>query len=306
MVLAMTLHPRMERVVFVSDFRLGGENQILQFKESVSGRGIRIGKAVQELGEKVECMGFCSAGVRHALYEELIQAGIASDFIETAGVQRMRLTIFDQKGNSKTSCVQQGAAVDSAAVEQLEVAYARNLAKMGEGDVVALGGSVPAGVRKEIYASLISMAKERKIRAVLAARGECLLQGLAAGPYAAIISLLDLEAAAKGKLSGKKQICRAARAALRSAKARYFCVATEERVFLIWEEETLCAPLKKGCCVWDGMAAGLTYAVQCGAEPRKLLQGVAAGGELLCKKAPVAQRELEMRMREIPVEKVEA
>ena len=84
MVLAMTLHPRMERVVFVSDFRLGGENQILQFKESVSGRGIRIGKAVQELGEKVECMGFCSAGVRHALYEELIQAGIASDFIETA------------------------------------------------------------------------------------------------------------------------------------------------------------------------------------------------------------------------------
>ena len=254
----------------------------------------------------MECMGFCSAGVRHALYEELIQAGIASDFIETAGVQRMRLTIFDQKGNSKTSCVQQGAAVDSAAVEQLEVAYARNLAKMGEGDVVALGGSVPAGVRKEIYASLISMAKERKIRAVLAARGECLLQGLAAGPYAAIISLLDLEAAAKEKLIGKKQICRAARAALRSAKARYFCVATEERVFLIWEEETLCAPLKKGCCVWDGMTAGLTYAVQCGAEPRKLLQGVAAGGELLCKKAPVAQRELEMRMREIPVEKVEA
>lgn len=77
-------------------------------------------------------------------------------------------------------------------------------------------------------------------------------------------------------------------------------------MFLIWEEETLCAPLKKGCCVWDGMAAGLTYAVQCGAEPEKLLQGVAAGGELLCKKAPVAQRELEMRMREIPVEKVEA
>lgn len=203
--IAMTLHPRMERVVFVSDFRLGGENQILQFKESVSGRGIRIGKAVQELGEKVECMGFCSARVRHALYEELIQAGIASDFIETAGVQRMRLTIFDQKGNSKTSCVQQGAAVDSAAVEQLEVAYARNLAKMGEGDVVALGGSVPAGVRKEIYASLISMAKERKIRAVLAARGECLLQGLAAGPYAAIISLLDLEAAAKEKLIEKSR-----------------------------------------------------------------------------------------------------
>ena len=53
------------------------------------------------------------------------------------------------------------------------------------------------------------------------------------------------------------------------------------------------------------MAAGLTDAVQCGAEPRKLLQGVAAGGELLCKKAPVAQRELEMRMREIPVEKVD-
>ncbi len=58
MVLTITLSPRVERKIVLSGFCIGEENQIIDAKETVSGRGIRAGMALKELGDKVLCMGF--------------------------------------------------------------------------------------------------------------------------------------------------------------------------------------------------------------------------------------------------------
>ena len=52
MVLTMTLSPWVECKVWLSKLEYGKDNPIVKTSEGVSGRGIRIGMALKELGDE--------------------------------------------------------------------------------------------------------------------------------------------------------------------------------------------------------------------------------------------------------------
>ena len=301
MVLTMTLSPWVERKVWLSELEYGKDNPITKTKEGVSGRGIRIGMALKELGDEVLCMGFCSAEGERIISRVLAEAEVQRDFIKVSGALRMRIAIYDEKGTT-TRCTQQGTAIESRAVEQMEVAYARNLSEMGEGDVVALGGHMPPGIGPEIYAELISMAKDRKVRTVLAAQEEKLEKGILAGPYAALLCKQDLEGLAGRTLPSQQECCTAARKILEQSGGAYLCVETREKMLLVSPETAFSAPIsgaQQG--MRAGAAAGLAHAAQHGAG-EALLRSAAAGRELLCKDTPAQRHAFEQRAQEIIVE----
>ncbi len=296
MVLTMTLSPRVERKITVSGFRYGQDNPIGESRESVSGRGIRIGRALQRLGDKVLCMGFCSAEGKRIISQALSETGILRDFIEIPGALRMRITIFDEKENSATRCTQQGTAISAGALEQMEVSYARNLTEMGEGDVVVLGGDTPLGMGTDVYATLVGMAKDRTVRTVLAAQGELLKRGMQAGPYAALLSRGDLERLAGEKLCGEAALCAAAREILERSKGKYLCVDEGSRMLLISKREALCASVQgEQHKAGDGAVAGLAHAIQYAAQAEHMLRCAAAGRGLLCQEGPMDRRGFEQR-----------
>lgn len=301
MVLTMTLSPWVECKVWLSKLEYGKDNPIVKTSEGVSGRGIRIGMALRELGDEALCMGFCTAEGARIISQVLADAGVEQDFIKVPGALRMRIAICDEK-ETITRCTQQATAIQSRAVEQMEVAYARNLSEMGEGDVVALGGHVPPGIGPEIYAELIAMAKERKVRTVLAAQEEKLEKGILAGPYAALLCKEDLESLAGRPLLGEQECCAAAKKILEQSGGVYLCVETKEKLLLVSHQEAFSAPIfgeRKG--MRAGAAAGLAHAAQHGVG-EVLLRSAVAGRELLCKDTPAQLHIFEQRTREIIVE----
>lgn len=301
MVLTMTLSPWVECKVWLPELQYGRDNLIAAMREDIAGRGIRIGMALRELGDEVLCMGFCSAEGERIISQVLADAEVERDFIKVSGALRMRIAIYDEKG-AITRCIQQGTAIESRALEQMEVAYARNLSEMGEGDVVALGGHVPPGIEPEIYAELISMAKERKVRAVLAAQEERLEKGVLAGPYAALICKEDLESLIGRALRSQQECCAAARQILEQSGGAYLCVEEREKLLLVSPETAFSTPIsgtQQG--MRAGAAAGLAHAAQHGAG-EVLLRSAAAGRELLCKDMPVQRQIFEQRASEIIVE----
>ena len=304
MVLTMTLSPWVECRVWLSELEYGKDNPISRTREGVSGRGIRMGTALRQLGDEVLCMGFCSAEGERIISQVLADAGVERDFIKVPGALRMRIAIYDKKGET-TRCIQQGTAIEGRAVEQMEVAYARNLSEMGEGDVVALGGHIPLGIGPEIYAELIGMAKDRKVRAVLAAQEEKLEKGILAGPYAALLCKEDLEGLAGRTLQGQRECCAAAREILEQSGGAYLCVEMQGKLLLVSLQKAFSAPIfgeQKG--MRAGAAAGLAHAAQHGTG-ETLLRCAAVGRELLCKDTPAQRQCFEQRAREIAVEEIE-
>lgn len=304
MVLTMTLSPWVECRVWLPELQYGKDNLASGMREGVSGRGIRMGTALRELGDEVLCMGFCSAEGERIISQVLADAGVERDFIKVPGALRMRIAIYDKKGET-TRCIQQGTAIEGRAVEQMEVAYARNLSEMGEGDVVALGGHIPLGIGPEIYAELIGMAKDRKVRAVLAAQEENLEKGVLAGPYAALLCKEDLEGLAGRTLRGEQECCAAAREILEQSGGAYLCVETREKLLLVSPQKAFSAPIfgeQKG--MRAGAAAGLAHAAQHGAG-EALLRSAAAGRELLCKDMPAQRQHFEQRAGEIAVQEMD-
>ena len=303
MVLTMTLSPWVECRVWLPELQYGKDNLISKMREGVSGRGIRMGTALRELGDEVLCMGFCSAEGERIIAQVLADAGVERDFIKVPGALRMRIAIYDEKG-ATTRCIQQGTAIEGRAVEQMEVAYARNLSEMGEGDVVALGGHVPPGIGPEIYAELIGMAKDRKVRAVLAAQEENLEKGVLAGPYAALLCKEDLESLAGRALHSQQECCQAAREILEQSGGSYLCIEMQEKLLLVSPGQAFSAPIsgeRKG--MRAGAAAGLAHAAQHGAG-EALLRSAAAGRALLCKDAPVQRLHFERCAGEIAIEEI--
>lgn len=303
MVLIMTLSPWVECRVWLPELQYGKDNLVSKMREGVSGRGIRMGTALRELGDEVLCMGFCSAEGERIISQVLADAGVERDFIKVPGALRMRIAIYDEKG-ATTRCIQQGTAIEGRAVEQMEVAYARNLSEMGEGDVVALGGHVPLGIEPEIYAELIGMAKDRKVRAVLAAQEEKLEKGVLAGPYAALLCKEDLESLAGRALQSQQECCQAAREILEQSGGAYLCIEMREKLLLVSPEQAFSAPIsgeRKG--MRAGAAAGLAHAAQHGAG-EALLRSAAAGRALLCKDAPVQRQYFERCAGEVAIEEI--
>lgn len=302
MVLTITLSPRVERKIVLSGFCVGGENQIIDAKETVSGRGVRAGMALKELGDKVLCMGFCSEEGERIIAQALASEEILCDFIKIPGALRMRFTLYDTSENKVTRCTRQGTAVDSKAIEQLEVAFARNLLEMGEGDVVVLGGDTPPEMDTAVYAGLVGMAKDRNVRTVLAAHDALLEKGLPAGPYAAIASLHDLEHLVGKQMAADKRICTEAREILQQWGMKYLCIDAGKKMLMVSGQEAYLAQCqdKRGMAeARDGAAAGLAHGVQLTAEAEQLLRYAAAGKEALCAEAAIGLEEFEAKARQI-------
>ncbi len=87
-----------------------------------------------------------------------------------------------------------------------------------------------------VYAGLAGMAKDRKVRTVLAAHNELLEKGLLAGPYAAIASLRDLERLAGKRMNANKRICAEAQKILQKWGTKYLCIDAGERMLMVSRE----------------------------------------------------------------------
>jgi len=183
MILTVTLNPVLDRVVEISDFRVGKVNRVEKERIRVAGgKGINVSRVAKILGEPTLATGWLGGRNAGFIKERLKKEGIASDFVSIKGESRLNLTILDPVIPSQTHLVEKGPRIFPSEIKKLKEKIGGLVRKAR---VVVFSGSVPPGVSENIYHSLIRLVYREKenIIPILDTRGEPLKQGLQGRPF---------------------------------------------------------------------------------------------------------------------------
>ncbi len=183
MILTVTLNPVLDRVVEITDFRVGKVNRVEKERIRVAGgKGINVSRVAKILGEPTLATGWLGGRTAGFIKERLKKEGIASDFVSIAGESRLNLTILDPVTLSQTHLVEKGPRIFPSEIKKLKEKVGDLVRKAR---VVVFSGSVPPGVSENIYHSLIRLVYREKedIIPILDTRGEPLKQGLQGRPF---------------------------------------------------------------------------------------------------------------------------
>lgn len=300
MITTLTLNPCIDRTITIKDLQYGGLNRVIHTRRDFSGKGINVSVAVHQLGEKTECLGFNYLDDSGFVKESLGKLGICYRFIDIEGALRTNIKIFDEQTSIMTEFNENGHHVKAEAIDQLQqlvVDGAQNA------QIMVFNGSVPEGVPKTIYRTLIETVKKSGTKTVLDADGELLLEGLKAGPYFVKPNLYEFESAFKVKTRNKQDIIRSVRQKMIAGGVTLVCVTLgKDGAVLVSGEEAWFAPatdikVKGVQGAGDSLVAGVCLAIRQGLELEQMLRyGVAAAnaslireGTLLCTAADFQQ-----------------
>ncbi|MBH1940231.1 1-phosphofructokinase [Mobilitalea sibirica] len=178
MIITVTMNPAIDKTVDLEQLERGGLNRLKNVIVDAGGKGINVSKTIKELGGDTIATGFIGGSggilIKKALSEQEIQA----DFIEITNEIRTNMKVVERDGYV-TELNEPGPLVTQDELNQLTE---KLLGYANEDSLFILAGSVPNGIRKDIYKDLTLMLKEKKAKVFIDADGELFIHSLEAGP----------------------------------------------------------------------------------------------------------------------------
>lgn len=177
MIYTVTLNPAVDYTLRVKEFTAGELDRPTDTALFFGGKGVNVSRVLTALGVKNRALGFVAGEVGEMLESGLRRLGVDTDFVHLAeGNTRINVKITAQ---NETELNAVGPAVDAAAFEQL----ATQVATLADGDTLCLCGSVPPGCGADTYARLLACVEGKRVRTVMDATGELLLNTLSYRPH---------------------------------------------------------------------------------------------------------------------------
>jgi 1-phosphofructokinase family hexose kinase len=178
LIVTVTLNPAIDRTISVDRLAFEDRAYIKSSGESAGGRGINATGVIHSFGGDAVAV-LTSGGDSGKRLEELlrcreIRAAVAPIEDET----RTNLTITDRHGLT-VNLNETGPRLTKAEVTRVEKTVRDTLAGA---QWVMLCGSLPPGVPSSFYAKVIAMSRQRKVKTLLHAGGDALLEGIEARP----------------------------------------------------------------------------------------------------------------------------
>ncbi|MBW7573018.1 1-phosphofructokinase [Caproiciproducens faecalis] len=278
MITTLTLNPCIDRTVTVDGFTYGGTNHVENFRCDVSGKGINVSIALNNIGEATRCLGFNYMDGGSLLTDFLNEEKISNDFLNVSGQLRTNIKIFDRKASVMSELNESGNFVNGDCIADLVKKVEEYLP---ETSLLVLDGSVPPGVSKDIYKILTDKAREYGVKTVIDAYGELLLEGIKASPYLIKPNKDELEEAFGEKIQSKEDAIRVARKIIAQGVTMVCVSMGKGGAMLITEDKAyFCAGAEievKGVQgAGDSLVAGMCYAIVHGLSCAEMLRyGVA-------------------------------
>jgi tagatose 6-phosphate kinase len=178
-ILTVTLNLALDVTYRVPAVNLHAANRVSSVAGRAGGKGVNVGRILQELGQSVVVSGLVGGLTGDAVIADLHAAGIEAALTPIAGETRRTLAVVDDATGDATGFWEPGPAITDDEWRAFLAAYER---LAGAADAVVLSGSLPPGAPADAYAQLCRVAQRAGIPAVLDADGEALRLGLAGNP----------------------------------------------------------------------------------------------------------------------------
>ncbi len=262
MIVTVTMNPAIDKTVTLENFEEGKLNLIDKSVSDVGGKGINVSKTLAELGLKSLATGFIAGEAGQRIEKYLHEAGIDTGFIKVPGETRTNTKIVDKKGNL-TELNEKGPEIASEYADKLVDLVSSYADK---DSLFVFAGSVPRGVRRDIYALLIKKVHEKGAIAILDADGDLFCEGLKAAPDIIKPNRAELEKYLMKKESlSEDEIVNAGSDLIKAGtKKVVVSLGSEGAIFISKDDCYRCPGLKvkahSAVGAGDAMVAALAYA----------------------------------------------
>lgn len=206
MITTVTLNPAIDKTITTSSLLSGQVNRSESVKNIAGGKGINVTKVLRQYGNSVCALGFLGGYTGRFIEEYVEGLGAESFFTRIAGETRTSINVLSGDGYV-TEILEPGPVITEEEKEQFLQTYRK---KIAGSEFVVLSGSAPKGLPTDIYAQLIALADEQKIRTVLDTSGELLVKGVKAKPFLIKPNTKELEYLTGRKLREGSEIKEAA------------------------------------------------------------------------------------------------
>ncbi len=177
MVYTVTFNPAIDYVVHTGEMKLGSVNRSVSEEMYFGGKGINVSMVLAELGVRSKALGFTAGFTGEAIEQGVRSMGIDADFVRLSqGNSRINVKI---KSTEETELNGQGPHIDEEALAKLF----EKLSELKDGDTLILAGSIPNSLPSDIYEKILHYLSDRKIKAVVDATKDLLLNVLKYHPF---------------------------------------------------------------------------------------------------------------------------
>lgn len=179
MITTITMNASIDKAYFMdSIIENGTVMRVAQCRNTAGGKGLNVARAAARCGADVQASGMVG-GFNGQYLESMLNAdGIAHRFVHVAGETRSCINILDEKYGS-TEYLEPGCEISPEEEADFMEKYPEIIK---DSDVVTISGSIPKGMKKDIYGRMIAIAKEMGKKVLLDTSGENLRQGIKAKP----------------------------------------------------------------------------------------------------------------------------
>ena len=177
MIYTVTFNPAIDYVVRTEEMKVGVVNRTESEEIYFGGKGLNVSIILNELGIKSEAMVIEAGFTGEAIENGMAKDGIKTDFIHLDnGFSRINVKI---RSSFETEINGQGPEISEEKIEELF----KKLNKIQDGDTIVLAGSIPASLPSDIYERILEYLKNKKIRAIVDATGDLLMNVLKYKPF---------------------------------------------------------------------------------------------------------------------------
>lgn len=177
MIYTITFNPSLDYVVTLDDFQEGRVNRTTEETIFPGGKGINVSIVMQNLGFESIALGFTAGFTGKEIQRRLNQKGVKTDFIEVEkGVSRINVKI---RAGIESEINGQGPLITEDDIKKLY----RKLDMLTEEDILVLAGSIPDIMPESIYMDIMEYVKEKKMKVVVDATRDLLVNVLVHHPF---------------------------------------------------------------------------------------------------------------------------
>jgi len=296
MIGTVTLNPAMDVILEISNLKINSYNKVLNAITTSGGKGINVSKAIRGYGRETIAVGFLGGGRGRMIEEELREMGITTNFWHIEEKTRSNTIILDKKTGEHTLLSEMGPKVTEYDLEMLKSIFYR---VMSQCSAVTLSGSLPRGVPENIYANLISIAKERGVKTILNTSGEQFIKGLEGKPFLAKPDLRESNRVLGIKINNERDAIKAAKEIVqRGAEISVVSLEQEKDIIAtqneIWFAETDYHEIVNLIGAGDALIAG--FAITLTEEGKNLEEAIKFS--MACALASALREEEEFSSRE--------
>jgi 1-phosphofructokinase len=177
MIYTVTFSPCLDYAVWVDELKLGEVNRVEREHMLPGGKGINVSIVLNNLGFDSTALGFIAGFTGKEIEKQVKGLGCKSEFINIEqGNSRINIKL---KSKDETDINGIGPVIEASHMNKLF----EQLDQLEENDILVLAGSIPSCVSSSIYYDIMERLQNKKVRVVVDATNDLLVNVLAMHPF---------------------------------------------------------------------------------------------------------------------------